>query len=53
MTCIRCAEASRNVAIALAATSTSSRRRNSGFWVAIPAGQVLAWHIRAATQPMA
>ena len=41
MTCIR-----------LADCWMSRRSLSSGFWVAMPAGQLLLWQIRAATQPI-
>jgi len=52
-TCIKDTLAPKKRANLSALTCTSSFLRNSGFWVAIPAGQLFELHILAATQPTA
>ena len=53
MTCIRSVDASRNVASRRAEVGTSTRRRSSGFWVAMPDGQLFELQMRAAIHPIA
>ena len=50
---MRSTAAQKNRARRSEATSTGSRARRCGFWVAMPTGQLLVWQARMPTHPMA